>query len=322
MAKPPNKKGEAKKSSEQQQNIQRQFNQMMKKLEAQSMNQKELLDSLQEALKEVQSEQKRLTKELDSDLKTIDNVQELPVRDLPTLRRLSSSEMEKLERMFGEMVEGELPEGIRENLEMLQQYSELEEMIDNLLEEAESGAGESDETAPGRSGESDDGSSSGGEGQDGEGQQEEANNAGGGQQQDMSSADMEELGEEGIAPGMSGMPGMPGEEADNMYSSQPGTQGSSGEQYEPYSLEPGEGEFVRDRTAPAQREEYNAHIRSLTTIGESTVQEGEVTRVYQQELESILQKEDIPLNYREYIKSYFIGIGLTKGEDTYGRRSE
>jgi hypothetical protein len=58
----------------------------------------------------------------------------------------------------------------------------------------------------------------------------------------------------------------------------------------------------------------------LPTIGNAKVKEEDVIRPYRQELESVLQKEDIPLNYREYIKSYFLSIGLKKEEnrDGYG----
>jgi hypothetical protein len=63
--------------------------------------------------------------------------------------------------------------------------------------------------------------------------------------------------------------------------------------------------------APSKKPEYNAPIRTVTTIGAANVPEEDVMRVYERELESILQKEDIPLNYREYIKTYFMSIGVT-----------
>ena len=56
------------------------------------------------------------------------------------------------------------------------------------------------------------------------------------------------------------------------------------------------------------------HIRSLTTIGKADMEMEEVIRPYRRELESILKKEDIPLNYREYIRNYFLSIGL-RGEE-------
>ena len=48
----------------------------------------------------------------------------------------------------------------------------------------------------------------------------------------------------------------------------------------------------------------------MTAIGESKVQEENILRTYSREIESALQKEDIPLNYREYIKQYFLSIGM------------
>ena len=64
----------------------------------------------------------------------------------------------------------------------------------------------------------------------------------------------------------------------------------------------------------SKKAEYNIHIRSVTRIGDATVPEEDITRQYTRELESILQKEDIPLNYREYIKSYFLSIGIESEE--------
>ena len=64
----------------------------------------------------------------------------------------------------------------------------------------------------------------------------------------------------------------------------------------------------------SKKAEYNIHIRSVTRIGDATVPEEDITRQYTRELESILQKEDIPLNYREYIKSYFLSIGLSESQ--------
>ncbi len=66
--------------------------------------------------------------------------------------------------------------------------------------------------------------------------------------------------------------------------------------------------------APSKKAEYNTHIRSVTTIGEAAVPQEDVGRAYERELEHVLQKEDMPLNYREYIKTYFLSIGLASDE--------
>ena len=62
---------------------------------------------------------------------------------------------------------------------------------------------------------------------------------------------------------------------------------------------------------------YLIHIRALTDMGEARLKEEEIFRTYRKEVESILQKEDIPLNYREYIKNYFISIGINTEENAH-----
>ena len=89
---------------------------------------------------------------------------------------------------------------------------------------------------------------------------------------------------------------------------------ADGSQYAPYQMQDSSGPTLEDHTIPSKKSEYNIHIRSVTSIGNATVPEEEVTRSYQREVESILQKEEIPVNYREYIKNYFISIGLTQAQ--------
>jgi hypothetical protein len=60
---------------------------------------------------------------------------------------------------------------------------------------------------------------------------------------------------------------------------------------------------------------YLVHIRALTDIGEARLEEEDIVRAYRQEVESILQKEDMPANYREYIKNYFLAIGVNTKEN-------
>ena len=71
---------------------------------------------------------------------------------------------------------------------------------------------------------------------------------------------------------------------------------------------------MKDKGVSGQGEWYSVHVRSLSKIGKATLKEEEVIRQYQQEIEHVLQKEDMPLTYREYIKNYFLSIGLRKEE--------
>ena len=60
----------------------------------------------------------------------------------------------------------------------------------------------------------------------------------------------------------------------------------------------------------AQVKQYLVRIRTQTATGESKLKEEEIVRTYRKEIEGVLQKEEIPLNYRDYIKHYFLSIGL------------
>ena len=72
------------------------------------------------------------------------------------------------------------------------------------------------------------------------------------------------------------------------------------------------GGAIQDRSLPSSKDYYRAHIRTLTSIGQAKLDNRTVIREYQKEVEGILQKEEIPLNYRAYIRNYFLSIGLRK----------
>jgi len=82
-----------------------------------------------------------------------------------------------------------------------------------------------------------------------------------------------------------------------------------------HKLGKSKGPGIKDKIISPQANNYLMHIRSLGAIGESRLKEDNILRTYQQEIESILQKENMPLNYREYIKQYFISIGLKAQEN-------
>ena len=56
-------------------------------------------------------------------------------------------------------------------------------------------------------------------------------------------------------------------------------------------------------------------VLSLTNIGKAGAEREEIIRNYQREIESVLKKEEIPLNYREYIRDYFLSINLRRDEN-------
>jgi hypothetical protein len=72
-----------------------------------------------------------------------------------------------------------------------------------------------------------------------------------------------------------------------------------------------------DKLVSSPAKTYLIHVRALTDRGEARVKEEDIFRTYRQEVESILQKEDVPVNYREYIKNYFIAIGINTEENAH-----
>jgi hypothetical protein len=91
---------------------------------------------------------------------------------------------------------------------------------------------------------------------------------------------------------------------------------SDGKKKPPYPLNGSKRPALKDKGVSGPGERYNVHVRSLPTIGKAKIEEEEIIRPYRKEIEDVLKKEDIPLHYREYIKSYFLSIGLREEEDT------
>jgi hypothetical protein len=84
-----------------------------------------------------------------------------------------------------------------------------------------------------------------------------------------------------------------------------------------HELDQTQSSATQDKLASSPAKTYLIHIRALTDMGEARVKEEEIFRTYRKEVESILQKEDIPQNYREYIKNYFISIGMNTKENAH-----
>ena len=113
------------------------------------------------------------------------------------------------------------------------------------------------------------------------------------------------------APGMQGQ-----EEEERDGSASAGLNPGDNQKYAPSELETSKGQIETEKTAQAAKNDYSAHIRSVTRIGSANAPTEQVIRPYQQELESVLQQEKLPLNYREYIKNYFLAIGVTSEQRT------
>lgn len=287
-----------------------QLEKMSKQLEQQTMTRKQMIEALRENLKEIQSQRDKLTQELETELKKLDSIRDLPIREMPQLQQLSSQQLNKIEKMFGQALDGELPENIRQDMDMLRQYQDMKGMLDEMLDDAERNRQEGVSPEQGQQRRANPGPSQADQNRMSD---EEMNNAM--DFQPSNGAPSEEDGKLGQENQGQPFSGMEGEDLDNEpQSPAPGDSPGDGSQYPPSAIERASDSPLQDRMAPSKKAEYSKQIRSVTTIGNADVPREDVTRAYEQEVESILQKEDVPLNYREYIKTYFMSIGLTNEE--------
>jgi len=286
---------------------------LVKKLEEREMTQTELEKSVDDILKEVQGTKMRLTKDLSSKLLDLNNIGNLPIREIPLPRRLSANDLRELREKLNEMFDNQVPESLEYDLDRLEEQQELEELLERIRSEIEaenikeSTLDEEQETAQ------DEGDS------EEEGEADTNNDTGDNQDPSDSERGEDEQNSSEADFGWRRGRGIDGESEDSYGqlddeegdSSVGHTRGDDTRQ-SPYELERSERSIIQDKMIATPKDEFNVHIRTLTTIGDSTLPEEDITRTYQQEVEEILQKEDIPLNYREYIKNYFISIGLRK----------
>jgi hypothetical protein len=85
-----------------------------------------------------------------------------------------------------------------------------------------------------------------------------------------------------------------------------------------YDLERLNKPALKDKGISGRGDRYNTSVRSLPAIGRAKLKEEEIIRAYQKEFENVLQREDIPLLYREYVKQYFLSIGMGKEQEGNG----
>jgi len=97
-----------------------------------------------------------------------------------------------------------------------------------------------------------------------------------------------------------------------------GREKAKGDKKAPYDLESPDTPALKDKSVSGKGDRYSTYVRSLPAIGRAGLKEEEIITAYQKELENVMRKEDIPRPYREYIKQYFLSIGLGKEMEGYG----
>ena len=280
---------------------------LTKTIDDRNLTRDQLFGTLNRFLKEIQGEQTRLANELGSKLKGVE-IDQMPVQDISDLQNLSASQLEKLNMLLSRSLNNPIPDSVKQNIESLQDLYNMEKLLSRIVDDfneeksVTEAAAESDRS---------EGHTSAGSKDPEKAQQftkhskpsgmapgtkrRRADGAGG---PDFDSFRGQELG----VPGEVGFP--------RGNAAQAGRGKSTGKKKPGHELERSTDPGIADKLSSSQVKNYLIQIRSLTAIGESKVKAENILRAYEQELETVLQKEDMPLNYREYIKQYFMSIGI------------
>ena len=270
--------------------------------------------ALDSFLKEVQGEQTRLTNELGAKLDSA-AIKELPIPETPDAKSLSSSQLEKLKRFLDQTLNNRMPDAISRDIESLQELDSIEKFLSRIMDDLKDDrpfSDDSNESAGNeewmsQTTETLENSPDGPNKPNPDGQFSDDSRSTAGRRHQPESGKSQRNGDD-LQDGM----GQPEGNSDSA-----GRGPSNVENKSSYELEKAPGAAIKDKMTSDQVKSYLIHIRALTGIGEARLKEEEIFQAYRKEIESILLKEDIPMNYREYIKNYFMSIGMNTEENAH-----
>ncbi len=270
--------------------------------------------ALQSFLKEVQGEQTRLTNELGKRLDSAD-IKNLPVKEIPDPATLSPSQLDKLKTILNKLLNSRIPDSISQNIESLQELDSLEKLLARIIDDLNDDRPADDDPAV-----------------IADTQVSTSQPAGNLENPSDNPAPEKSIRQysdrHGSTGNQAGHPGSAklGQEEDDPADGmdQPGGNSPSAgraqsntENRSSYQIEKSPGAATQDQLASSRTKSYLVHIRALTDIGEAHLEEDEIFKTYRREVESILQKEEMPQNFREYIKNYFISVGIHREEKAH-----
>ncbi|MCP4624155.1 MAG: hypothetical protein GY850_11550 [bacterium] len=263
--------------------------------------------ALKSFLKEVQGEQARLANELGARLDSAD-IKDLPVQKIPEPANLSSNQLEKLKAILNKMLNNRIPDSISQKIESLRELDGMEKLLARIIDDLNIDGPVADDPAAAADTKGQSSQSTG----DSDNPSDDPTPANSIRQYSDPSGSTENRTDH---PGSAKSGPEDDNPADGMNepggkSTSAGRAKSNTESRSDYQIEKSPGAATQDQLASARAKSYLIHIRALTDIGEARLKEEEIFQTYRGEVESILQKEEMPQNYREYIKNYFISVGI------------
>jgi hypothetical protein len=283
---------------------------LAKELQTQSMTKKKLLKSLGELRKEAETESTTLARHLEAELSLGDASSTPMLRPLQK-EKLSQDDVNKVREQLQELFDGKIPASISQEMSNLDQALRLEEFLGEATDQVMSELRDEADLFVA----------------------EKKKKSSNGEEADETSQEI--LSGQALVPLQSGKEGATREKAPGQMQAKAGSKApeekdSPGNEDDPFTagrgkadgkkrppgeLEGPKGPTLKIKGISNPGDRFNAYVRSLPTIKKAKLKEEEVMRQYRTEVESVLNKEDIPLHYREYIKNYFLSIGLRKEND-------
>ena len=275
---------------------------------------KQHLQAVHQFREEVQGERARLTDELASKLASA-GIRTALIQKFSASSNFSADQLEKLKDFLNKTLNNSIPSYIDRDIETLQELDSIEKLVSRIiknLEDNRSMTENSDEAAgiarqvspPADSNKT---RADGAKDNHADQQLSDPRRTATGRYKSPDSK-KSQSGEDS-----------PLQETDrsDAYSARAGRATSDADKKSSDELQNSEGVLTHEKIGPSQAKNYLIQIRALTEIGEAHQSPEEIFRSYRKEVESILQKEDIPRNYREYIKNYFLSIGIQTEENAH-----
>jgi hypothetical protein len=266
-------------------------------LEGESMTDRELLKSLEGLMNRSEQEKMRLTNRLKEELSLSD------ASNRPGLEALQRGEptpadLARLKEELKELFDGDVPPSLSEDISTLAEHQEITDFFQETMDVVSAPLKKEDQLGDG----------------------DKALLAGRASEESVSSADSSPEKDEDLSQSVTrpkrkgGSPeepkSPPPDDAETFFTA--GREKAKGEKQAPYDLESPNTPAIKDKGVSGRGDRYNSYVRSLPAIGRAGLKEEEIIRAYQKELENVMRKEDIPLSYREYVKQYFLSIGMGK----------
>ncbi|MBW2092164.1 MAG: hypothetical protein JRI34_08590 [Deltaproteobacteria bacterium] len=297
--------------------IYRRMEELARELKTKRMNREKLLQSLGDLRKELDTEQQKRARKLKAEL-SMGDVSNTPALEKSRKEKVTPREVEALKKQIKEAFDQEIPVSLSEDLASLDRGHRLEKFLDETMKEVMAALpDENDTLSPGEKKGAVMAQFS--EERDQQVTKQSRDQSAPGTKEGQSKKPVSPTAGKGESDSDATQKEKRTSDDDQAYISGRGK--DDGQKKMPYDLKSSKSPALKDKGVLGPGERYNVHVRSLPAIAKAKLKGEEVFKTYQKELEEVLQKEDIPLNYREYIKNYFLSIGLRKEEngkrDTY-----